>query len=174
LPLAFADQLQAADHRAHLVVQERAGRRLDDDLVGIARHIQPIERTQRRIGLALGGAEGREIMAADERLRRRVHERRVKVSGQPPHPVTLERRRRSAREYSIAVVPRRSAVARVEVVGSQRAIDHRDRRRTQMEVQRLAHAKRLPRLVEVEVRHLSQRVHAGIGAAGAAHAARLA
>ena len=43
-----------------------------------------------------------------------------------------------------------------------------------MEVERLAHAKRLPLLGEVEVRHLAQRVHAGVGAASAAHARRLA
>ena len=32
-PLSFADQLQRADHRAHLVVQEGARRRLDDEFV---------------------------------------------------------------------------------------------------------------------------------------------
>ena len=43
-----------------------------------------------------------------------------------------------------------------------------------MEVERLAHAERLPLLGEVEVRHLAQRVHARVGAASAAHASRLA
>jgi hypothetical protein len=78
-------------------VQERARRRLDDDLVGVARHIEPIERAQRRVRLALGSAEGREVVTPDERLRRLVHGSGIERDGQPPHAVALQRRRSAAR-----------------------------------------------------------------------------
>src|SRR5580692_49515 len=72
-PFAFADMDQRADHRAHLVLQERARGRGDADVVAVACDVETVERLHRRFGLALGGTEGGEIVLADEFLRGDVH-----------------------------------------------------------------------------------------------------
>ena len=51
------------------MMQERARRRVDIDLVGGAADRELVERLDRRFRLALGGAEGGEIVLADQRLR---------------------------------------------------------------------------------------------------------
>ena len=66
LPLAAADQREAADHRAHLVVEEAARRGLDVDLLADAADVEPVERLDRAVRLAMGRAEGGEVVAADE------------------------------------------------------------------------------------------------------------
>src|SRR5713101_9009036 len=65
-PFAGADELQRPDHVAHLVVQEGAGARLDDDLVANARDIEAVERLDRRLRLAQRIAEAGEVVLADE------------------------------------------------------------------------------------------------------------
>ena len=69
---------------------------------------------------------------------------------------------------------RGGAVARVEARIGQRARQHHDRQRANVEVDRVAHRARRPVARKLEVRHLSQRVDAGIGPPGAAHARLLA
>jgi hypothetical protein len=54
-------------------VQERPGRCVDGNLVALSRHIEPVERLDRRLRLALGRAEGCEIVMADQHLRGLVH-----------------------------------------------------------------------------------------------------
>ena len=72
-PFAFADVKERTDHGAHLVLQKRARHRGDADFVAGTCDIEAIERLHRRFGLALGGAKGREVVAADKVLRRGVH-----------------------------------------------------------------------------------------------------
>ena len=64
-PFALAHQHQAADHRADLVVEEGARRSLDLDGVAPSAHAKAVERLHGALRLAMGGAEGREIVAAD-------------------------------------------------------------------------------------------------------------
>ena len=51
--------------------------------------VEAVERLHRRLRLALGGAEGGEVVLADERLRRRVHGRRRRAA--PPTRQTRPR-----------------------------------------------------------------------------------
>ena len=69
LPLAPPDQRQAADHRAHLVMEEAARRRLDMDLLASRGDVEPVERLDRAVRLALRRAEGGEVVAADQHRR---------------------------------------------------------------------------------------------------------
>src|SRR5207248_7618693 len=48
LPLALANQLQGADHRPHLIVQEGARIGANFNQIAVARHIEAIERLQDR------------------------------------------------------------------------------------------------------------------------------
>jgi len=151
-------------------VQERARGSLDHDLVAIAGDIQPIECLDGRVRLALRGAERREVVLADQRLRGAMHRVRIERQRQPPHAVAVQRRRRAARQNPIAVVSRHGAVARIEALRRQRTVDDGYRCRTQMKVHRLAHPERIPILGEVEVRNLPQRMDPRIGTPCAAHA----
>ena len=144
------------------------------DLVADARHIQFGQRLDRRFRLATGGAEGCEIVAADEMLRGFVHGVCIERDRQPPDPVVAERGRRTAAQDAIQVMPRGRREAGVEAFRRDCAVEHRDRLRLEVIVQRLAQLERLPFAHEVEVRHLPQGMHAGIGAARSAHADLLA
>src|SRR6185503_7374720 len=80
-PLALADELERAHHRAHLVVQERARRGGDVDLLAAGRDLQAVERLDRRFGLAAGGAKGGEVVPAGQRRRsvpHRLHMHRLR------------------------------------------------------------------------------------------------
>ena len=114
-PLALTHELEAADHRTHLVVQERAGGRVDPDFVAFACDVEAIERAQWRVRLAPGGTESREIVAADNPLCRLLHRRGFERDRQPPDAVLVEGGWRAAHEDPVEVVPRRRAEACVEV-----------------------------------------------------------
>ena len=62
-----------------------------------ARDVEAVERLHRRGGLALGGAEGGEVVMADQRLRRVVHGLGVERMQHVPDAVALERERARAR-----------------------------------------------------------------------------
>ena len=56
--------------------------------------VQPVERLDRRLGLAFGGAEGGEVVLADQRLRGRVHGVGVERLRDVPDAVRSSARRR--------------------------------------------------------------------------------
>ena len=128
-PFAAADQLQAADHRAHLVVEERARRGLDLDPVAAADDVKPVERLDRAFGLAMRRAEGGEIVPPDQELRRFVHRVGVERHRHAPRPPGLQRQRRAAVEDAVDVAAADAAEARVPVVGDDLRLEDRDRRR---------------------------------------------
>ena len=69
--------LQRAGHGAHLIVQEGARRSDDLDALALTAHVETLQRAHRRIRLAFRGAKGREVVTANERLRRFMHGLRV-------------------------------------------------------------------------------------------------
>ncbi len=79
---AFAHEFQRADHRAHLMVQKRARptRRSGFHCLP-SRNVKDIQRLDRRLGLAFGGAKGREIMLTDQES--------ALPRASPPHPAWL-------------------------------------------------------------------------------------
>src|SRR5580704_7585634 len=89
-PFAFADMHERADHRAHLVLQERARRRGDAYLVAVTRDVELIQRLHWQLRLALGGPERREVVLADEALRGNVHRGAIEWARHAPGAVLLE------------------------------------------------------------------------------------
>ena len=84
-------------------------------------------RRTRRLGLALDGAEGAEIVLAQQHLRRVMHARRIE---RPPFPGGAPRGQRRARiaiEDEVAVAARPRAVARVKMRRRPRAPRRRSR-----------------------------------------------
>ncbi len=113
-PLAFADEFQAADHRANLMMQERSRRYPADDFFAAARNFEHIERFDRRRRLALSRAEGREVVSSDQNLRRLMHRLGIEIAHRPPDAIALQDRRGAARQKAVFVVPLYGAEARVE------------------------------------------------------------
>ena len=62
-------------------MQEGTRRSFDVDFVAALADIQPVQRLDRRLGLAFGGAEGGEIMLAHQRLRRMMHRFGIQLCG---------------------------------------------------------------------------------------------
>src|SRR6185437_13345608 len=168
-PFAFADRDERADHRADLVVKERARRGFDPDFFAIAQNGEAIERLHRRLGLAFGGTEGGEIVPADQALRRLVHGGGIERARHAPDAVGLERQIGAAVDDAVEIVALDGRKSRVEVVRDLFGRKHGDRLRAQMKVDGVAHRVGVPLFGEIDMRDLAERMHARIGAAGAAH-----
>ena len=100
------------------------------------------------------------ILAAAVWILTRLRRRRVAA--------TLQRRRRP-RQDAIAIVPRRRTEARIELRRHERAIEDGDGVGLEMEIDGGPHRVDRPGAFKIEMCNLTQRVHAGIGAAGPAH-----
>ena len=142
----------------------------DLDVVRAALHVKLIERLDRRFRLAFDVAEGGEIVLADEALRRDMHRRGVERLGDAPGAAALEGQIGAAIDDAIEIVPLDRGEARVEAVRRPLGLEDRNRMRTQMRVQGVAHRVFLPLLGEIEMTDLPERMHAGVGAPGAVHA----
>ena len=105
-------------------------------------------------------------MRPEQRLRGPVHGLGGQRHRDVPDAIALERRPRAAIEDAVPIGAGRSGEPGLEVVGDGLAGDHRHRLWPQMVVERLADAVGVPVPDEVEMRHLSQRMDAAIGAAG--------
>lgn len=80
-PAAFANQFEGAGESADLMVQEAAGFGHHFDNVAVSCDIKAVERANRRRGLAGGGAEGREVVPAEQKLGGLVHDGVVERDG---------------------------------------------------------------------------------------------
>ena len=94
-------------------MQEMAG--LEQHPLALPAHAEKIERAQRRIRLTLRVAKGREIVAANQILRRRVHGRDIERRPHQPRAPARKRQRRATVDDLIAIVPRHRAAPGVEI-----------------------------------------------------------
>ena len=120
------------------------------------------------------GAKGREVVTPDERLRGFGHGFPVERLNHAPGAIAIQHQRRPAHHDAIEIMPLDGAIARVERVRRYRALDNCDRKRFQIEIDRFSDAASIPSLFKIEVRDLSQRVHAGVRATRAVERRRLA
>ena len=138
----------------------------------IAMHVELVERLDRRLGLAFGE---RKVVKSCWPTRRCAAACMAAASSGCG---TRQARPRSSVEIGAAIddaieimaLLRREA--RVEVVRHLLGRDHRDRMRTQMRVDGIAHRVGVPVLGEIDMRDLAERMHAGVGAPGAVRRSR--
>ena len=140
----------------------------------VADDVELVERLDRRLGLALGGAEGGEIVLAYQALRGSVHGGDIKRARHPPGTAGIERQIGPAVDDAIEVMTLHRRRPGVEVVRNAFGCKDGNGMRAQMRIERVAHGIRVPILGEIDMRHLAARVHAGIGASGALHQRALA
>ncbi len=155
-------------------MQEGARLGDDHDLVAGARHVEPVERLDRRLRLALGGAEGGEIVLAGEGLRRGVHGLVVEALGNPPDAAAVDDRRRSAIEQAIEVVAPDRRETGIEIIADGFGREDGDGLAPQMGVEGVAHRVGRPVADKVDMGDLTEGMDAGVGAPGALDHDRLA
>ena len=74
-------------------------------LVADARHIEPLQRAHRILGLAIRVAECREIELADKGLRRLMHRMRIERCLDEPGPPGIDGQRRATVDDAIKIMP---------------------------------------------------------------------
>src|SRR5258707_277093 len=126
------------------MVQERARRYVDVNLLAAPIDVEAVERLDRRFGLALGGTEGGEVVPSDKALRRPMHRRRIERARDAPGALAVEREIGAAIDNAVEVMPFYGREPRVEIGRHDLGGEHRDRMRTQMRVERVAHRIRIP------------------------------
>src|SRR5258708_32634296 len=82
---------QRADHRAHLVLQERAGGSGDAHVVAVTCDVETIERLHWRFRLALGGTERGEVVLANQTLCGGMHRFAIERAWYAPGAVLVDR-----------------------------------------------------------------------------------
>ena len=150
-------------------MQEGKRRRLDLHFIGNAPNLKTIECLHGRLRLTLCGTKCGEVMFSDERLGGVIHRLCIQVMHDMPHFAFVQHRRRAAHQDAIEIMPPGGGESRVKIWRRNGSIKHRNRRRSHKMIQRIAYAPRGKFLLKIEMRHLAQRMHARIGAAGPVH-----
>ena len=146
-------------------MQERARGSEDRNRIAFPDHVELFERLLGRFRLAFGVAKGRKIVLAEQPFGRGIHRIRIEMPRHAPAPLDIEREIGAVVGDAVAVMSLLRGEARLEIIGDDFRREHADRVRPQMRVQAVAQAARRKRLLDVAMRDLCQRVHAGIGAA---------
>ena len=123
------------------MVEERPGCCLNDHMLTLAPHIQPVECFDRTVRLAMRRTECCEIMQTDQQLRGVVHRVRIQFLNDLPRPIAFYRQRRAAVDDAIFIGAANAGKTRVPIIGHDLAVDDRNRRRPQMCVDRPHQAK---------------------------------
>ena len=78
-----ADIDQCADQVAHHVVQKSIGTEVEQHQIALPRDVEAMQGLDRRLRLAIGGAERREIMLAEQASSRRLHRLNIQRAMEP-------------------------------------------------------------------------------------------
>jgi hypothetical protein len=157
-----------------LVVQKRARRGVDPHFLAVPLDVKAIERLHRRFRLAFGGAEGGEVVPADEQLRSRMHGLRIKAARHPPRPAGVQGETGAAVDDAVEVMALARREPGVEAVGGRFRRPYRHRMGSQMGIDGVADGVGLPGPGKIEMGDLTHGVHARIGAPGPLHMDMLA
>lgn len=152
-------------------MQEALRRRTYLDEIAGTRHIQSVERAHGAVRLTMHGAEGGEIMPADEHLGRFMHALMVHVLRHPPCPLVLQRQPGLAADDAVKVVPTKGGKPGVEILGHGSGIEdgHGFARHGEMRIECVAQLVGLPVSGKIDVNDLPDGMHAGISTARTAN-----
>ena len=89
------------------MMQERSCRSFDVNFFSALKHVQPVESLDRRLGLAFGGAERREVVITDQSLRSVVHGGCIQRHRHMPDMAIVQGRRAAAIENAIKIMATR-------------------------------------------------------------------
>ena len=163
--LTGADAHQHTGDVAHHVLQEGVGVDADTHELAVTLDFKASEFAHRALGLAFGGTEGREVVRTDKMLRALLHRRRIERPVLPAHTPAQVGRAYRAVEDHVVVAPPGGGKARVKIRV------HLARPQQRHVIRQIADRPAHPgvaiaRSRGIEMNHLRQCVHAGVGAPG--------
>jgi hypothetical protein len=135
------------------VAQDRSGGRRSGRRVRIG-----------ELGLAMGGAEGGEIVLPDQHPCGQLHRMQGQRMGHLPDPPPVMGGGACARYQPVDIAPFHGIETGVEAVGDPGGGQHGHRRRPHVVIQRSRQARRVPGPRHFAMRHLPQRMNPRIGA----------
>src|SRR5262245_58342649 len=147
-------------------MQEGVGGRLDGNELAVALDLEPLHAADGGLGLALGGAEGTEVVLAEQRLGGRAHTGMIERPVHPHGASAQQRRAREAGGDQVAVTARLGAITRMKV-GRYRERPRHAHISWQLAVRTENPATRAANRVRVEMSDLPCGMNAGVGAPGA-------
>ena len=106
-------------------------------------------------------------MMADQTLRGVVHGALVEPAHHAPCAQAIEREIGASIDDTIEIMSLPCRHPRIEIIAYALRCQHRDRMRAQMRIQPVADGVGLDDFPQIEMRDLPERMHAGVGAAGA-------
>ena len=148
-------------------MQEAACSGVHANFLALSFDIEPVERLDRAVRLAMDRAEGGEIVASDQRLRRFVHCLVVELLRDQPGAVLVERERSAPIGYAIDIGSAEARKARMPIVGHHFALRDRDRFGAQVRVESFHQPEGRDVLCNIDMATHGERMHARIGAARA-------
>src|SRR5512146_717691 len=161
--LALADIDQAADDVAHHVMQEGIRGQVKKNGVALLPDIELREVLDRCLGLAFRGTEGTEVVLAQQVSGRLTHLRHIQRHVEPADLSVVHGTARRPVDQHVLVAACLCRKARVKFVWDGMRPQHRDVFR-QQRVRATHPGSEWPLDVRIEMHHLFQRMHAGIGA----------
>jgi hypothetical protein len=164
-PAARTDGDRCTDDVADHVVEERVGGEVEAQSVAVAPQRRNRQRPDGGTCLALGGAERREVVRADEARKGSRHRVGIQRPVVPADLAGEDRRTHRRVHQHVGVVPRGGGEAGVKVGGDRCRPLHGHRRR-QVRVDAAHPRRQRARRRGVEVDDLRGRVDAGVGAPG--------
>ena len=165
---------QSAHHRTHLAMEETARLAPYRNAFADMDHFASIQRFDWAFGLALGIAEGGEVVMAHKARRGDRHGMRIKPSAQAPGAAALQCEIGAAIDDDIFIDALLRREAGMELTVGDDGVQHGDRRGAQMGAQAIAQAIGWEGAVDVDMGGLGAGVHAGISAPSADHFGGLA
>ncbi|MNZ97829.1 hypothetical protein D3C78_1170900 [compost metagenome] len=165
LALAGTDGHQHTGDVAHHVVQKGIGPDIQHDEATMLEHAQVMQGLDRRLGLALHGTERSEVMGTDQRHGRLAHARHVQRAVIPGNFLGQMGRTHRIVVDHIAIAPRHSGEARVEMRRHRLRPGHADVAR---QIGVGPHEPGLERTLDggIEMHHLAAGMHGRVGAPG--------
>ena len=147
------------------MVKEAARRGIDRDEFAVARDVEPVDGLDRVLRLAMGGAEGGEVVPSHQGLRRAVHRLGIDFLPDPPGASLVERQRRAPVYDAVDVATPGAGKARVPVVRDRLALRHRDGQGAHLGIERLHQPEGRDVLLDVAVAAHGERMDPAVGAA---------
>ena len=148
-------------------MQEAACSGVHANFLALSFDIEPVERLDRAVRLAMDRAEGSEVMQPYQLLRRLVHRPVIEILRHQPGAVLVERERRAPVGDAIDVGSADARKARMPVVGHHFALRDRDRFGAQVRVESFHQPEGRDVLCNVDMATHGERMHTGIGPARA-------
>jgi len=116
VPFSFADQSQTSNHRAYLMMEERACSDVNGDILSLTLHGNGIESLDRTLCLTMGRAECRKVVFSRQYLRCIVHRASVQIlRNAPAFPLVQCQRRASVGDF-INILPPDTGKTSVPVI----------------------------------------------------------